>query len=71
MVSLLYDVAGRSEDAFKLTWELVDFDKRGGGRAHLKPGKTGFKRETIFSPLTQNLLLEHRGPSPKQGPLFP
>ena len=56
MVSLLYDVAGRSEDAFSLTWERIKFDPRGGGRADLKPGKTR-KRDTIFSPLTQELLL--------------
>ena len=35
MTSLLYDIAGRSEDAFNLTWERIEFIEGGGGYAHL------------------------------------
>ena len=33
MVSLLYDIAGRSEDAFHLTWDRIKYNEAGGGYA--------------------------------------
>ena len=69
MVSLLYDIAGRSEDAFNLTWERIEYSKDGGGCAHLVKGKTT-SREVIFSPKTEQLLREHASSSAPDGPVF-
>ena len=69
MTSLLYDIAGRSEDAFNLTWNRIDFDENGGGFARLVKGKTTARRVT-FSPRTEKLLKEHRGASQPTDPVF-
>ena len=69
LVSLLYDVAGRSEDAFHLSWERVTYSKGGGGHARLVKGKTT-ARTAVFSPRTEALLREHGGPGAPAGPLF-
>ena len=60
-MSLLYDIAGRSEDAFNLTWERVEYSKDGGGCAHLVKGKTT-SREVIFSPKTEQLTPKPQNP---------
>ena len=68
-MSFLYDVAGRSEDAFHLSWERITYSKGGGGRAILVKGKTT-ARTAVFSPRTQALLLEHGGRGAPAGRLF-
>lgn len=69
MTSLLYDIAGRSEDAFNLTWERIEYSEQGGGYASLAKGKTSFRKVT-FSPRTEELLRELGGPGSPTGPLF-
>ena len=56
---MIYDAAGRSEDAFSLTWDSFEFQSRGGGIQKLEKGKT-VKRRAIFSPRTEKLLEEHK-----------
>ena len=69
MVSLLYDIAGRSEDAFHLSWDRIKYSEAGGGYAELIKGKSSSRR-VIFSPLTEELLREHAGPGSCSGLLF-
>ena len=70
MVSVLYDAGGRSQDAFSLTWDSIEFQALGGGFQKLKKGKTD-KRKAIFSPRTEQLLLEHKKFSPATEKVFP
>ena len=69
MTSLLYDIAGRSEDAFNLTWENIEICKGGGGFTTLVKGKTT-ERQVIFSPRTQKLLQEHLGENMRTDRVF-
>ena len=69
MVSLLYDIAGRSEDAFHLSWDRIKYSEAGGGYAELIKGKSSSRR-VIFSPLTEELLREHAGAGSCTGPVF-
>ena len=69
MTSLLYDIAGRSEDAFNLTWEKIETCNGGGGFAKLIKGKTT-ARQVIFSPRTEKLLQEHLGENMRTGRVF-
>jgi len=55
-VSFLYDVAGRSEDAFFIKWKSITNIPGGKGKAWLKPGKTSKVRTNPLSPLTMDLL---------------
>ena len=67
---MIYDAAGRSQDAFSLTWDSIEFRSRGGGIQKLKKGKTG-KRPAIFSPRTEKLLEEHKKSTSDSNKVFP
>ena len=69
MVSFLYDVAGRSEDAWSQTWERITIVE-GGGLAKLKPGKTNAVRENVLSPLSMELLHELGKNGKREGKVF-
>ena len=68
MVSFLYDVAGRSKDAWSQTWERITIVE-GGGLAKLTPGKADAGRENVFSPfsMVSMELLEELGKNVKRG----
>lgn len=67
---MLYDAAGRSQDAFSLTWDSFEFRSRGGGIQKLKKGKTE-KRPAIFSPRTEKLLEEQKKFTSYSNRVFP
>ena len=69
MVSFLYDVAGRSEDAWSQTWERITIVE-GGGLAKLTPGKTDADRENVLSPLSMELLEELGKNVTREGKVF-
>ena len=69
LVSFLYDVSGRSEDAFHLTWDKIE--QRGAqGVAELEPGKTSTKRTNPLTSRTMDLLKELGSEENKTGKVF-
>ena len=46
IISYLYDVAGRSEDAHNITWERVQF-KEGYAEVRIPSGKTSSRRGVL------------------------
>ena len=58
MISFLYDVAGRSEDAVFLTWERIEEQSVGGAVVKMAMGKTSKLRNNVITPMTMNLINE-------------
>ena len=57
IVSFLYDVAGRSEDAFYLTWDRIKVNEE-RAIVDLAQGKTNSKRQLPLTKRTVDLLTQ-------------
>lgn len=69
IVSYLYDIAGRSEDAHHLRWENIT-ERGDQGLVRIASGKTSAKRTGALTVRTMTLLSKLRSEEKKDGKVF-